>query len=550
MRAFWVLLWFSSLGIAQPYINYRGIVNVASYMAPGLPAGSLPQGGMIAIFGSKLGPAAGAQATSFPLGTTLSGVSVTVTQQSTTVNALPVYVGAGQINAIVPSNAPLGRVSVRVTYNGVASNSSPANVVASSFGIITVNGAGFGPGIIQNFATAGLTVNSTQATAQPGQAEILWGTGLGPVAQDNVSPTVANLPVKVEVFVGGQAASVFYSGRSSCCSGIDQINFYVPPAAPAGCYVPVVVRVGGSVVSNTATMAIDPNGAPCTDAANSLSATFRAGGRFGAALLRHEDDQMTVNGATQSFSIDRAALSLRQETGGVWAFNPYVSFPPLGTCTAYGIAGVFPTLSDLPGIAATVKDLNGGASPSLTGPSATASLAQVGTSPALYAGLLATSQNLTGIPLSFFVNGASNTLSGTGGADVGAFKANITANAAPVWTNSTNAATVARASGFTVAWSNAPAGANVISIIGFNVDPANNVSGGFQCLANPSAGSFTVPALALANVPATPAGLAVVRGWISVGAAQLASPVTFTATGLDKGIAIFGSSSQQTVVFQ
>src|ERR1019366_6324421 len=188
MRAFWVLLWFSSLGIAQPYINYRGIVNVASYMAPGLPAGSLPQGGMIAIFGSKLAPAAGAQATSFPLGTTLSGVSITVTQQSTTVNALPVYVGAGQINAIVPSNAPLGRVSVRVTYNGVASNSSPANVVSASFGIITVTGAGFGPGIIQNYATAGLAVNSTQATAQPGQVEILWGTGLGPVAADNVPP--------------------------------------------------------------------------------------------------------------------------------------------------------------------------------------------------------------------------------------------------------------------------------------------------------------------------------------------------------------------------
>src|ERR1039458_8441466 len=91
-------------------------------------------------------------------------------------------------------------------------------------------------------------------------------------------------------------------------------------------------------------MAIDPNGAPCTDAANSLGAMFRAGGRLGAALLRHEDDQMTVAGATQSFSADSAALSLRQEAGGVWAFNPYVSLPPVGTCTAYGVAGVFPTL--------------------------------------------------------------------------------------------------------------------------------------------------------------------------------------------------------------
>jgi hypothetical protein len=423
-------------------------------------------------------------------------------------------------------------------------------VVASSFGIITVNGAGFGPGIIQNYATAGLAVNSTQATAQPGQVEILWGTGLGPVAADNVPPTPVTLPVKVEVFVGGQTASVLYSGRSSCCSGIDQINFTVPAGAPSGCYVPVVVRVAGSVVSNTVTMGIDPNGAPCTDPANSLGALFRAGGRFGAALLSHENDQMTVAGVPQSFSVESAALSLRQEAGGVWAFNPYVSFPPVGTCTAYGMAGEFPALNDLPGISATVKDLNGGASVSLTGPSATASLAQSATAPVVYSGLLATSQNLTGIPLSFFVNGASNTLSGTGGADVGAFKANITANAAPVWTNSTNAATVTRSAGLTVTWSNAPASANVISIIGFNVNPGNNVSGGFQCIANPAAGSFTVPALALANVPATPSGLPMVMGWISIGAAQLASPASFTATGLDRGIAIFGSSSQQAVVYQ
>jgi uncharacterized protein (TIGR03437 family) len=178
MRAFWVLLALSCLGLAQPYINYRGIVNVASYMAPGLPAGSLPRGGMIAIFGNKLGPANGVPAPSYPLGTTLSGVSVTVTQQSITVNAYPVYVGAGQINAIMPSNAPLGRVSVLVTYNGATSNPSPANVVSSSFGIITVNGAGFGPGSIQNFVATGVPpTNSPQLTATPGQAEILWGRG-------------------------------------------------------------------------------------------------------------------------------------------------------------------------------------------------------------------------------------------------------------------------------------------------------------------------------------------------------------------------------------
>ena len=138
MIARWLPLMFCSLAFAQPYVNYRGVVNVASYMAPGLPAGSLAQGGMVAIFGRNLGPAAGVPATAFPLDTTLSGVSLTVTQKSTTVNAYPVYVGAGQINAIIPSNTPLGRATIQVTVNGVASNPSPVNVVAASFGAFSV----------------------------------------------------------------------------------------------------------------------------------------------------------------------------------------------------------------------------------------------------------------------------------------------------------------------------------------------------------------------------------------------------------------------------
>lgn len=43
-----------SLAFAQPYVNYGGVVNVASHMAPGLSAGSLARGGMLAIFRRNL----------------------------------------------------------------------------------------------------------------------------------------------------------------------------------------------------------------------------------------------------------------------------------------------------------------------------------------------------------------------------------------------------------------------------------------------------------------------------------------------------------------
>src|ERR1039458_7886089 len=98
-------------------IGSRSIVNAASFMAPGLPAGAIARGSIFSIFGGHLGPAS-SPALAFPLSATLGGVSITVTQGTATVNAIPLYVSASQINAIMPSNAPLGKVSVSVTANG------------------------------------------------------------------------------------------------------------------------------------------------------------------------------------------------------------------------------------------------------------------------------------------------------------------------------------------------------------------------------------------------------------------------------------------------
>ncbi len=543
MRVLWVLLPAVISVTAQPYINYRGTVNVASYMPPGLPAGSLAQGGMVAIFGAKLGPAAGVQVSAFPLATTLAGVSVTVTQSATTVNAYPVYVSAGQINAIIPSNAPLGRVTLQATVNGVAGNPSPANIVPSSFGAFSINSGGFGPGIIQNNTSAGPVINSTQATATPGQVETLWGTGLGPVAQDNVAPTVANLPVQVEVFVGGQSASLLYAGRTSCCSGIDQINFTLPAGVPTGCYVPVVVRLAGTVVSNTVTMAIDSQGAPCTDPANSLSAIFRGGGKLGGALLKHDNLAVQTNTGLQNYTADYGSVTLRQEAGGPWAFNPYISFPPLGTCTAYGFAGEYP-LDQIPGMAASVQDLNGGPSLSISGSAGTVSMPQGTTSPIFYSALFASSEGFPGVLSSFFSTGDPTVLSdAAGGPDVGPFQVTVTPAASLNWTNQAAITGVTRSAGLTVTWSNVPPGVQFVSIIGYNVDQANNASGGFQCVASPAAGSFTVPAVAMGNVPATPANALANLGWVSVGVPFLGSAGSFTSTGLNQGLAVFGVSN-------
>src|SRR5260370_41207230 len=102
-----ILLNIPQLGWAeQPYIYYRGIVNAASGMPPGLPGGAIARGSTISIFGTNLGPAS-SPTLAFPLQTTLGGVAITLTQGSTAVSAIPMFVSPGQVNEIVPSNAPL-----------------------------------------------------------------------------------------------------------------------------------------------------------------------------------------------------------------------------------------------------------------------------------------------------------------------------------------------------------------------------------------------------------------------------------------------------------
>src|SRR6185437_4307831 len=182
----------------QPLIFNRSVLNAASYMPPRLPGGAIAQGSIFSVFGARIGPATPQQVNAFPLSTTYNGVSITVTQGSTTVNAIPIYVSSGQINAIMPSNAPIGTASLRVTSPSGVTNVMTVHIAASAFGIFTATGTGLGPGILQNFITqANQPINSATIPAQPGQTIILWGTGRGPVANDAVAPTAGSLAANV-----------------------------------------------------------------------------------------------------------------------------------------------------------------------------------------------------------------------------------------------------------------------------------------------------------------------------------------------------------------
>jgi uncharacterized protein (TIGR03437 family) len=484
---------------ARPAIYPRGAVNAASLLAPGLPGGSIAQGSTFTIFGSGLGPAAGVQVPAFPLGTSLAGVSITASQGNRTVNILPLFVRQDQINALMPSNAPLGWVSLRVTYNNVRSNPSPVFVVRDNPGIYTFTGTGMGPGAMQNIAADGtLPLNSNRASARPGQSIQMYLTGLGPIAApDNLAPPPGTLSTPVEVWVGGAPATVSYSGRSPCCSGLDQIVFTVPANAPLGCWVPVQVRTSRTQVSNTVTMAISADGGACTETANPLAPAIVGGGTVGLlSLVRTVVRQDVGVNAPIDVTGDELTFSPTRLPGGPFVFTPLWSAPPAGTCTVYAGAGDYWTSGKIADSTPAVP-LNPGTQFTVSGPAGPKAVsladgtAHIGSHLPLYS-----------LPSFLLLSPGNFTVTSAGGPDIGPVNTTITVAAPISWTNRDQTTTVSRSQPLTLTWSGGVEG-QAIQILGVNSDLPTNSSALFSCLAPPGATSFTAPPQVLSALPAS-----------------------------------------------
>jgi uncharacterized protein (TIGR03437 family) len=497
MKSAFLALLLSCIASAQPFIFKRGVVDVADGLPYGIAAGAIAQGSQFAIYGRNLGPANGVQASSYPLSTTLANVRVTLIRGNTTTQALPVYVSASQVNAILPSDTPVGVVSVRVEYNGARSNWIPFRVDTNSPGILTTRGTGTGPAVIQNYISADQQpVNSLTVPAQRGQVVTLWATGLGPVSSDATAPAVANLPFPVEVFVGGKPASKAYSGRSPCCSGIDQVVFTVPADAPYGCWVPVYLRVANKAVSNVTTMAIAPEGESCASQETSAGQVFADSGRMGFVAPIRSDIRQSVAGKTIDLRSDFVMARFAEEKRGDFAFNPLFSIPPPGTCTAYSGAGDWLNTADLTDIRPGVAALEPGAfTVSADNKSATFPLSY---SP-LSIGFLGSYVPALGQRDGTILGLGAFSLQSAAGKDIGAINTNFNMPAAPVWTNRDQIAVIDRAAGFTVNWSGGEGQA--IAVVGGAADIPTNSSSVFACIAAPGASSITVPAAMVANLP-------------------------------------------------
>ena len=554
-------------GAGTPVIGVGGIVNAATFRSAEVPGGDIAQGSIFSIFGVDIGPAVGVTVTAFPLENNLGGVEITVTPLGggATLNAIPLFVLGSQINAIMPSNTPIGLVDIRVICDGVMSVPETVRVVSTSVGIFTAMASGAGPGIITDLNFA---LNTRTSTATPSQIMIIWATGLGGISgPDNIAP-IDSPPLRdfkdeiddFEVLVGGRPVTqIFYAGRSAANAALDQIVVELAPDVVLGCFVPVLVFAEG-VLSNSVTMATNADGQPCSDPDNPLLTTATEGGRVATiALTRLEVfiDLATLGlaslpapeekgfGTILELKIDTAIASFQEipPLDGV-SFNPLVNLPPVGTCITFSTAGI-----DLDAILATdvggaeARPLDAGDSFTITRLSDMAvrtvnlgdsiDLPILGEDPPLISDLL----DIPATPL--FLNPGRFRLEGDGGAEVDPWSVDVTLPPEVMWTNQASFGMINRGSDKQFTW----IGGNdtqYIEAVGINLVGESAV--GFACLAHQTAGSLTVPSEFLSVIPAStplgPEGELTSIGLVFFGATQYRDLPTIDTNGLDRGVVI------------
>lgn len=538
---------------AQPAINSGGVVNAASNAPPGLPNSAIAQGSIFVVYGTGLGPAALAQA-GYPLPTTLGGTSGTTgTSLKVTVKGIAeqcplVYTSASQVAAILPSSTPAGSGTLVVSFNGQDSAPQPVQVRASGFGIFTLNEAGSGPAVVTN--ASGQVITLTNA-GQPGETLILYGTGLGAIhASDGSAPPVGDIGAAPAVYVGTEKAVVTYHGRSPCCAGLDQINFIVPQSA-SGCYVPVAVEAGNTP-SNFASIAVANTGKVCSDANGLASSQLQllASGKNVRLGSLHLVRSMSMNlpppspFRTMTNDIGDAAFMFYTPRQLESSLGPFRT-ASVGGCIVFVLSSSSQDVAD----PVMPKGLDAGAAISLSGPNGVKMVRGSEGLPGFYSSILGSTNTP---PL--YLDPGTYTFSVAGGADIGAFQSQLQVPKAVTWTNASSLLTVHRAEGVTVTWNGGESG-GFVYIFGYSLaspsGPDSTSTGAEFFSASPAdAGQFTVPSVVLSALPQTGsvAGFQSLLG--GMGLTSVSPPVSFTAPGIDVGIATASSSVSQPTIFR
>jgi uncharacterized protein (TIGR03437 family) len=245
--------------------NFRGSSSpplpVAVNAASSLPGSFAPDGmtGMFAVTGLS-----GETPATLPLGTSLSGVTVRVTDSagvSRPAQLYGVFASTGQINFVIPGDTAAGPALVTITLPGGGTLTTVLTIAKSAAGIFSANrnGQGVYAGQVVHVhadgsqdieSPAALGLGSQTYTPNPidlGPPDdrvflVLYGTGI----QHAVSLTATQ---------NGVTLPVLFFGPQGQYAGLDQINIALPRSLAGAGLVSIIVSADGEA-ANPVTVAI------------------------------------------------------------------------------------------------------------------------------------------------------------------------------------------------------------------------------------------------------------------------------------------------------
>ena len=509
---------------SDPVIRADGIVNASGYQT------ELTPDCVFTVFGLGLGPAALVLAASTNYETSLGGTSITFTPDAggAPINARIVYTVASQVAGLLPSTMAPGVYSVRAVYSGRTSAPRKVSVVARRFGIATQNSSGNGTaqatiGNVNNglsltrFTPGSIAFggyNWTQGPAHAGDTLVLWGTGGGadPANDTGGSSGDQTSAGNFLVLVDGRTIKPAYAGASDGYPGLWQVNFTIPADFTPDCFASVVVSTGAGL-SNTVVIPVAAAGqTACTDRdlTGATLAKLDSGGNvtagdFTAGIVVPAQSPVQTEAVSGSFSrwtvAQWAARNLLRPAAGQCSVvdRPYFPNDPAEDSAGSLDAGARLTFSG-PGIAA--------------GTSLASSIAPNGPT---------YSYN----PATGSLTAGTYTLTGAGGSQVGPFTASVRMPGSFQVTNLGSLTAIDRTQALALNWTGSGLDSVIIRITSLGTGAPGRLVVA-SCSAAASAGTFSIPASVLGQLPVSPAS-------VTVTVMGLASPGTFRANLVEGG---------------
>ena len=246
-----------------PVITAAGIVTASAF--GGFPA--IAQGTWIEIYGMNLGQTTrswgGDDFNNGVAPTVLDRVSVSVGGQAAYVD----YVSPGQVNALVPSNAPTGPVLVTVQNAIGPSDGFPLVVNQTQPGLLApgafkIGGRQYVGALLSDGSFAlpqGAISGVASRPAKVGETITIYGIGFGPVTGGITAGTVVTqantLTTQVQFLFNATPGTLSYYGLAPSLTGLYQFNMVVPNV-PANSTVPISVSLGGAKGAQTLYIAV------------------------------------------------------------------------------------------------------------------------------------------------------------------------------------------------------------------------------------------------------------------------------------------------------